>query len=85
VAGGYLKLILETNFDRLVETAIQETAGIVPTLITSVDVLPSSRIVYRVRRIASPTASTTSTGSRFTPTRTLSRGLDFGEVADQEE
>jgi len=42
VAGGYVKLVLETNFDRLVETAIQETAGIVPTVISSVDALKGS-------------------------------------------
>jgi hypothetical protein len=39
VAGGYVRLILETNFDHLVENAIEQTAGIVPTVISSVDSL----------------------------------------------
>jgi hypothetical protein len=39
VAGGYVRLILETNFDRLVETAIEQTAGIVPTVISTVDAI----------------------------------------------
>jgi hypothetical protein len=39
VAGGYVRLILETNFDRLVETAIEQTAGVVPTVISTVDAI----------------------------------------------
>jgi len=36
VASGYIKVILTTNFDRLMERAIEEQ-GIVPTVISSVD------------------------------------------------
>jgi hypothetical protein len=39
VAGGYIRLILETNFDHLVENAIEQTAGVVPTVISTVDAL----------------------------------------------
>jgi hypothetical protein len=47
VAGGFIRLILETNFDRLVETAIQETAGIVPTVISTPDALQGASTLDR--------------------------------------
>ena len=36
VAGGYIKIIITTNFDRLMERALEEV-GITPTVISSVD------------------------------------------------
>lgn len=38
VVGGYLRVILETNFDHLVETAIRD-AGVEPTIITTADAI----------------------------------------------
>jgi hypothetical protein len=38
VAGGYVKVIITTNFDRLLETALREK-GIEPTVVSSVDAL----------------------------------------------
>src|SRR5229473_6351403 len=46
VAGGYVRLILETNFDHLVETAIRE-AGIEPTIITTADALQGATPIDR--------------------------------------
>ncbi len=46
VAGSYVRLILETNFDHLVETAIRE-AGIEPTIITTADAVQGATPVDR--------------------------------------
>lgn len=39
VAGGYIRLILETNFDTLVEAGIEQSTGIPPTLIATADAI----------------------------------------------
>jgi hypothetical protein len=46
VAAGYLRLILETNFDHLVEAAIRD-AGIEPTIITTTDALKGATPIDR--------------------------------------
>lgn len=44
VSGGYVKVIITTNFDRLLETALREK-GIEPTVVSSVDALSGAEPV----------------------------------------
>ena len=46
VHGGYIRVILTTNFDRLMENALRER-GIEPTIVSSVDALVGAEPLTR--------------------------------------